>query len=109
MDYWADQMQDDCYLIAADGWTSGVQPREIVKVKNKDNKLVWPEPADYLIDARHRVVPSHIDGWEQKLGVRPKQYFLQRMKTKWGSCNHAAQTTRLNSELLKKPVIFWII
>lgn len=51
----------------------------------------------------HRVVPSHIDGWEQKLGVRPKQYFLQRMKTKWGSCNHAAQTIRLNSELLKKP------
>lgn len=52
MDYWAEQMQDDCYLIAADGWTTGVQPREIVKVKNKDNKLVWPEPADYLLGAR---------------------------------------------------------
>jgi type I restriction enzyme M protein len=48
MDYWAETMQDDAYLIAADGWAKGVQPREIVQVKNKDNKLVWPEPHDYL-------------------------------------------------------------
>ena len=48
MDYWAETMQDDCYLIAADGWVKGAQPREIVQVKNKDNKLVGPEPHDYL-------------------------------------------------------------
>ena len=47
MDYWAETMQDDCYLIADDGWKSGVQPREILQVKNKDGKLVWPEPHDY--------------------------------------------------------------
>src|ERR1019366_168847 len=38
----------DAYLIAADGWVKGAQPREIVQVKNKDNKLTWPEPHDYL-------------------------------------------------------------
>src|SRR6266705_332081 len=48
MDYWAETMQDDCYLIAADGWVKGAQPREIVQVKNKENKLVWPDPHDYL-------------------------------------------------------------
>ena len=48
MDYWAETMQDDAYLIAADGWVRGAQPREIVKVKNKNNKLTWPEPHDYL-------------------------------------------------------------
>jgi type I restriction enzyme M protein len=48
MDYWAETMQDDAYLIAADGWVKGAQPREIVQVKNKDNKLIWPEPHDYL-------------------------------------------------------------
>ena len=47
MDYWAETMQDDCYLIAAEGWKVGAQPREIRQVKNKDNKLVWPEPHDY--------------------------------------------------------------
>ena len=41
-------MQDDAYLIAADGWVRGGQPREIVKVKDKNNKLTWPEPHDYL-------------------------------------------------------------
>ena len=48
MDYWAETMQDDAYLIAADGWVKGAQPREIVRVKNKNKKLVWPEPHDYL-------------------------------------------------------------
>jgi type I restriction enzyme M protein len=48
MDYWAETMQDDCYILAADGWVKGVQPREIVQIKGKDNKLTWPEPHDYL-------------------------------------------------------------
>jgi type I restriction enzyme M protein len=48
MDYWAETMQDDAYLIAADGWVKGAQPREIVQIKDKNNKLVWPEPHDYL-------------------------------------------------------------
>ncbi len=48
MDYWAETMQDDCYLIAADGWKKGAQPREIVQIKNKDNKNVWPEAHDYV-------------------------------------------------------------
>ena len=47
MDYWAETMQDDCYLIAADGWEGGAQPREIRQVKNKDGKLVWPEQHDF--------------------------------------------------------------
>jgi type I restriction enzyme M protein len=48
MDYWAETMQDDAYLIAADGWVKGAQPREIVQIKDKNNKLAWPEPHDYL-------------------------------------------------------------
>ena len=48
MHYWAESMQDDSYLIAADGWVKGAQPREIVRVKGKNNKLTWPEPHDYL-------------------------------------------------------------
>jgi type I restriction enzyme M protein len=47
MDYWAETMQDDAYLISADGWVKGAQPREIVQVRSKDNKLVWPELHDY--------------------------------------------------------------
>jgi len=48
MDYWAETMQDDCYLIADAGWQVGAQPREVVKIKDANGKLVWPkEPFDY--------------------------------------------------------------
>ena len=48
MDYSAEALQDDAYLIATDGWVKAAQPREIVQVKGKNNKLIWPEPHDYL-------------------------------------------------------------
>jgi hypothetical protein len=48
-------------------------------------------------------VPGLIRRWERKLEVEVAGYFLQRMKTKWGSCNHRARTIRLNTELVKKP------
>ncbi|RZL65967.1 MAG: M48 family peptidase [Variovorax sp.] len=51
----------------------------------------------------HAAVPDMIERWEARLGVRVAGYFLQRMKTKWGSCNHAAGNIRLNTELVKKP------
>jgi type I restriction enzyme M protein len=34
MDYWAATMQDDCYLIAGEGWVQAAQPRLIVEDKN---------------------------------------------------------------------------
>jgi hypothetical protein len=51
----------------------------------------------------HDAVPPLIRKWEPKLGVKVRGYFLQRMKTKWGGCNHRAGHIRLNTELVKKP------
>lgn len=51
----------------------------------------------------HQVVPPLIAKWERSLGVTVSGYFLQRMKTRWGACNHRAGTIRLNTELVKKP------
>jgi hypothetical protein len=51
----------------------------------------------------HEVVPMLIKKWEPMLEVKVADYFLQRMKTKWGSCNHKAGHIRLNTELVKKP------
>ncbi len=50
-----------------------------------------------------QTVPSFIEKWEPLIGVKVKQFFVQRMKTKWGSCNHIKCTIRLNTELAKKP------
>lgn len=51
----------------------------------------------------HELIPSLIKKWELKLGVHVRDYFLQRMKTKWGGCNHKGGHIRLNTELVKKP------
>ena len=51
----------------------------------------------------HEAVPPCIRKWEAKLGVKVNSYYLQRMKTKWGSCNSRAGNIRLNTELVKKP------
>ncbi len=48
MDYWTETMQDDAYLIASDDWINGAQPREIIRVKDKNNKLTWAEAHDFL-------------------------------------------------------------
>lgn len=51
----------------------------------------------------HDTVPILIKKWELKLDVKVAGYYLQRMKTKWGGCNHRAANIRLNTELVKKP------
>ena len=51
----------------------------------------------------HDAVPELIRRWQRKLSVEVAGYFLQRMKTKWGSCNHRARNIRLNTELVRKP------
>ncbi len=49
------------------------------------------------------VVPELIAKWGPVLGVSVRRVFIQRMKTRWGSCNTQAGTIRLNTELAKKP------
>ena len=51
----------------------------------------------------HEFVLETVAKWEPILGVKANAYFLQRMKTKWGSCNHKSRNIRLNTELVKKP------
>jgi hypothetical protein len=48
-------------------------------------------------------VPALIAKWEPLMGVKVERFFVQRMKTKWGSCNPASCSIRLNTELAKKP------
>lgn len=38
MDYWAETMQDDVYLIAADGWIGAAQPRAVIDDKERKIK-----------------------------------------------------------------------
>jgi predicted metal-dependent hydrolase len=48
-------------------------------------------------------VPELIARWEPVLRVKVQRVFVQKMKTKWGSCNAGARSIRLNADLAKKP------
>ncbi len=48
-------------------------------------------------------VPPLITRWEQVMGVQVARFFVQRMKTKWGSCSPGTRSIRLNTDLAKKP------
>lgn len=54
-------------------------------------------------DQLRMAIPRIIAKWEPRLGVTVSRFFIQRMKTQWGSCNPRAGSIRLNTELAKKP------
>ena len=70
----------------------------------------WPatEKKQAVLDEWYReqikeAVPTLINKWQPLMGVKVERFFVQQMKTKWGSCNHASGSIRLNTELAKKP------
>lgn len=48
-------------------------------------------------------LPALLAKWEPLLGVKTSRVFVQRMKTKWGSCTPGPGYIRLNTDLAKKP------
>lgn len=62
-----------------------------------------------LLDAWYReqikeAAPLLIQKWEKLMSVTVSNFYVQKMKTKWGSCNVVSNNIRLNSELAKKPI-----
>jgi len=58
---------------------------------------------DWYREQIRKVAPPLIAKWERLIDVKVERFFVQRMKTKWGSCNPRAKTIRLNTDLAKKP------
>lgn len=58
--------------------------------------------AEWYRDQLKVAVPPLIAKWEPLIGVKVERFFVQKMKTKWGSCNSGRGSIRLNLELAKK-------
>ncbi len=54
-------------------------------------------------DQVRQAVPALLDKWQPRLGVTASRLFVQRMRTRWGSCNPHTAAIRLNTDLAKKP------
>ena len=84
-------------------------------VELKHNKMILQlrpaashEKRQEVLDAWYReqlkeVAPSLIAKWEKAVGVKVGKFFVQKMKTKWGSCSPASKNIRINTDLAKKP------
>ncbi|MHB1360044.1 MAG: M48 family metallopeptidase [Rhodocyclaceae bacterium] len=85
-------------------------------VELKHNKMILQlrpaashEKKQEVLDAWYReqlkaAVPALVTKWEKALGVKAGKVFVQKMKTKWGSCSPGAGNVRLNTDLAKKPL-----
>lgn len=51
MDYWAETMQDDVYMLSQDGWKAANVVRLLVPVKDKKGKAVYKEDHDFEFGA----------------------------------------------------------
>lgn len=61
-----------------------------------------------LVDAWYReqlraALPDLVAKWESLMGVKVVRFYVQRMRTRWGTCNPRRRSIRLNTELAKKP------
>lgn len=51
----------------------------------------------------HLVLGKLIKKWQPRIKATPTHWRIQRMKTRWGSCNHDSGRVLINLELIKKP------
>ena len=58
---------------------------------------------DWYREQLRLAAPALIKRWEPLLGVQVGRLFVQRMKTRWGSCNASRRSIRLNTDLARKP------
>lgn len=67
------------------------------------------EKKSELLDEWYReqlrsIVKELIAKWEKRIGVNVQEFFIKKMKTKWGSCNIEAKRIWINLELAKKNI-----
>jgi predicted metal-dependent hydrolase len=92
-----------------------IEVNEAPSIELKHNKMILrvrhgtdDKKKQEIIDAWYReqlkkAVPPLIARWEPLMSVKVDRFYVRRMKTKWGSCNHQACSIRLNTDLAKKP------
>ncbi len=115
MDFWDESMQDDCYLIAADGWKQAAQPRLIIEEKGKKSK-VSPDfilgkkkyaaeliPPALVITRYFSKEQSDIDALEIKLSALEQQ--LEEMAEEHGGDGGLLEDAKNDKDKLTKASV----
>jgi len=96
------------YLVKIESFNGG----DFVELKGKNlilrvRKNASTEKKTEIIESWYRdelrkKANKIIAQWEGKIGESVQKLYIQRMKTKWGSCSPASKSIRLNTELVHK-------
>jgi len=86
------------FVISKIGWIRKQQTRLQEQAQETPQDEAWNK------EQMNKVVPLLLAKWQPVLDVRVERFFLQRMKTRWGSCNYKSHTIRLNTALATKPL-----
>jgi predicted metal-dependent hydrolase len=57
----------------------------------------------YRDQVREKAAPL-VESWSKTMRLEAPRLYVQKMKTKWGSCSPTRASIRLNTELAKKPI-----
>jgi len=78
--------------------------RMILRIRPEASKEKKQEVLEaWYRDQLKTALPPLLSKWERTMGVQADRCFVQKMRTKWGSCSHATGNIRLNTDLAKKP------
>lgn len=112
MDYWAETMQDDFYMLVSDGWKRAVQPRLLVEEKGKKSKgkpdLVVGKkkfktdllPASLVVARYFGIEQSVIDSLNADLEAISAQ--LTELEEEHGSDGGALDLPKVNKQEVNK-------
>lgn len=66
MNYWNNEMQDDCFLVSADGWKTElkIKPKKTAKKKDDDDDEEDIEAAEDKKQKKAPKAPTKVDGYE---------------------------------------------
>ena len=76
MDYWEETMQDDCYIIAADGWQAETYRVLVKDKKGKEKDKGWAcdlVPKPYIVNRYFREEQEAIDALSSELELRTSE------------------------------------
>ena len=96
------------YLLKIESFDGGNQvelkgKHLILRVRDNENTQAKAEMLErWYRDELRQQARKFIKRWEGHFSVSVQKLYIQRMKTKWGSCSPVSKSVRLNTELVHK-------
>lgn len=109
------QYQDDeIHQVWGKSFSMKLIPSKRMKVEIKDENVLLFTPPDASIAKKegaivrwHKTllrdeIETLLAKWQPVMGVKASSFLMQKMKSRWGTCNVRTHVIRLNSQLAKK-------